>query len=84
MNQKPSKDFQFFLDNVKELEKKYEGKYIVIKNCEVIGAYDERLIAFRSTIQQGHKPGTFTVQKASSDPASYTVTYVNSQYFRTV
>ena len=84
MNQKPSKDFQFFLDNVIELEKKYKGKYIAIKDCKVLGAYDERLVAFKSTIQQGHKPGTFTVQQANSDPASYTVTYVNSHFFRTV
>jgi len=84
MNKKPSKDFQFFLDNVKDLEKKYNGKYIAIKNCEVLGAYDEKVVAFRSTIEQGHEAGTFIIQKASSDPASYTVTYVNSHFFRTV
>jgi len=72
-NKKPSKDFQFFLNNAKELEKKYKGKYIAIQDGVVLGAYDGFAVAAKSTVAQGYKPGTFIVQLASSDPASYTV-----------
>jgi hypothetical protein len=81
---KPSKDFQFFLDHVEELEKKYNGKFIAIKDGKVLGAYDQFATAVKSTLSQGHKAGSFIVQQANSDPASYTVTYLNTKYFGVV
>jgi hypothetical protein len=83
-NKKPSKDFQFFLDNVKELEKKYKGKFIAIKDGNVLGAYDEFAEAVKATLAQGHAAGTFIVQRADSDPASYTATYLNNRFFKVV
>jgi len=84
MTKAPSKDFQFFLDNVKELEKQYKGQYIAIKDCKVLGAYVDFATAAKTTVAQGHKPGTFIVQRADSDPASYTVTIVTPNIFRVV
>lgn len=35
------KDFQFFLDNKSELEKKYPNEYVVIVNRRVVGFFQE-------------------------------------------
>ena len=35
------KDYQYFLDNRKELVEKYGGMYILITNCEVIEAFTD-------------------------------------------
>jgi hypothetical protein len=73
MGNKPSKDFQFFLDNVKELEKKYKGKYVVIKDCKIIGDYDTFKDGVFETVKKGIKAGSFIVQKADANPETYTV-----------
>ncbi|MDI9366135.1 MAG: hypothetical protein QM541_14355 [Flavobacterium sp.] len=33
------KDFKYYLDNQKDLVKKYNGMFLIIKECEVVGAY---------------------------------------------
>jgi hypothetical protein len=67
-------EFQFYLDHQDELLKKYEGKYIVIKNGEVLGAYDNELAAITKT-QKSHPLGTFLVQLVSRGPDAYTQTF---------
>ena len=73
MNKKPSKNFQFFLDNVKEWEKEHKDKYVVIKRGKVLAYYDTFADGVRLTVEQGHKAGGFSVQRVNSDPATYTV-----------
>lgn len=68
------KEFNYYLEHQDELVKKYNGKFIVIKNCEVIGAYDSELEAVEKTSQQ-HELGTFLVQKCEPGNAAYTQTY---------
>jgi len=36
------KEFKYYLDNQQDLVKKYNGKFIVIVEDKVIGAYDKR------------------------------------------
>lgn len=38
VNKKLEKELNFYIENQDKLVGKYNGKYIVIKNCEVIGA----------------------------------------------
>ncbi len=33
-------EFQYYLDNQDELVKKFKGRFIVIKGCQVVGDYD--------------------------------------------
>ena len=40
------KDYQYFLDNKKELVEKYNGMYIVISNSEVIESFSEENDAY--------------------------------------
>jgi hypothetical protein len=68
------KEFEFYLENQAELAKKFNGKYIVIKNQEVIGVFESEIEAIDKT-SANHKLGTFLVQKCEPGKESYTQTY---------
>ena len=68
------KECQFYLDNQDELVKEYDGKFVVIKDVEVLGAYDNALMAITET-KKSHKLGTFLVQKVSKGTSDYTQTF---------
>ena len=68
------KEFQFYLDHQDEMVAKYDGKFVVIKGGEVLGAYDDELTAVTET-QKAHEIGTFLVQKVSKGAAAYTQTF---------
>lgn len=68
------KEFKYYLANQDELVKKFNGKFIVIKDQEVLGAYDSDIEAIETTSKQ-HKLGTFLVQKCEPGSESYTQTY---------
>lgn len=74
------KDFEWFLQNYSELFKKYGRKYIVIKNCEVLGIYDSPAIAVNETTKR-EKLGTFIVQLCNGDESGYT-NYIASMNFK--
>lgn len=67
------KEFQYYLDHQDELVKEYNGKVVVIKDQEVIGAYDSVVDAVLES-NKTHTPGTFLVQRCSPGSADYTVT----------
>ena len=68
------KEFQFYLDHQDEMVKEYDGKFIVIKGAEVLGAYDDELMAIAET-KKSHELGTFLVQKVSKGTSDYTQTF---------
>lgn len=68
------KEFKYYLEHQDELVKKYNGKFIVIKNREVIGVFDSELEAIEKTAEK-HELGTFLVQKCEPGSESYTQTY---------
>ncbi|NQT31293.1 MAG: hypothetical protein HQ588_03075 [Deltaproteobacteria bacterium] len=72
--EKLEKEFKYYLEHQDELVKKYNGKYIVIKDLEVIGAYDSELEAIEKTTEK-YELGTFLVQKCEHGNESYTHTY---------
>ncbi len=55
------KEYDFYKSNEDEFIKKYNGKFIVIKNREVIGIYNSRIDAYSKT-QEEHEIGTFLIQ----------------------
>lgn len=68
------KEFKYYLDNQKELVKKYNGKFIVIIDNEVVGdygSYDEAL--FESC--KKHELGTFLIQECTEGEDAYTQTF---------
>lgn len=74
MNEKLEKEFNYYLKNQDELVKKYNGKFIAIKDNKVIGVYDAELDAIKKT-SEDHELGTFLIQKCEQGDASYTQTY---------
>ena len=72
--EKLEREFKYYLEHQKELVAKYDGKFIVIKNCKIIGAFGSALEAVEKVTEQ-HELGTFLVQKCEPGNASYTQTY---------
>ena len=67
-------DFDFYLAHQAEMVEKYDGKYIVIKNGEVLGAFDDELTALTET-KKSHELGTFLLQKVSKGDTEYSQTF---------
>ena len=74
------KEFKYYLDNQKNLVKKYNGKFLVIKDEEVIGVYDTELDAYKESIKK-FAVGTFLIQFCSPDKSSYTQTFHSRAIF---
>ena len=55
-------EFHYYLDNQDDFVKKYDGKVIVLKNHEVLGAYDTYIDAYVKTTKE-HEEGTFHAPK---------------------
>ncbi len=72
--EKLEKEFKYYLEHQDELVKEYNGKFIVIKDCEVIGVFDSELEAVEKTAEK-YELGTFLVQKCEPGTESYTQTY---------
>lgn len=68
------KEFNYYLDNQDKLVEKYNGKFVVIKDCTVIGVFDSEMGAIEETSKE-HKLGTFLVQKCEPGSAGYSQTY---------
>lgn len=68
------KEFKYYLDNQAELVKKYNNKFIVIKDSSVIGAYDTELDAYTETLKT-HELGTFLIQHCIPGKESHTATF---------
>ena len=73
-------EFEFYLSHQDEMVEKYDGKYIVIKDKAVLGAYDDELSAVVET-QKSHELGTFLVQKVSQGDAEYSQTFHSRAVF---
>ena len=69
--------FEFYLANQDAMVVQYNGRFIVIKDDEVVGAYDSDLEAVTKT-KKVHSLGTFLVQKVSAGEADYTAAFHSS------
>ena len=60
------KNYQYFLDNKEELVKKYNGKHIVIVNCEVVGFYNDEIEAYNEAVKK-YGLGNFIIQLCTEE-----------------
>lgn len=67
-------EFQYYLDHQDQMVEEYNGKFIVIKEQQVIGAYDDELTALTET-QKNHKLGTFLIQLVTEGNTAYSQTF---------
>jgi hypothetical protein len=67
-------EFQWYLENQKQLVPKYNGRILVIKDNAVIGVYDDELTALAEA-SKSHTPGTFLLQRCTPGEEAYTTTF---------
>ena len=60
------KEFMYYEKNKEDLNKKYNNKYIVIKNENIIGVYNSHEDAVKESIKT-EELGTFLVQHCCKD-----------------
>lgn len=76
-------EFDYYLAHQEELVKQYNGKYVVIRDQKVLGAYDDQTTAITETEKQ-YPLGTFLVQKVSPGTDAYTQTFYSRVLFPVV
>ena len=74
MNSDLRKEFEWYIANQETMVEQYDGKVIVIKNGEVLGAYETELDAVLAT-RKHHEQGTFIVQRVSAGEEAYTQSF---------
>lgn len=67
-----SEDFKFFLKHHDELLKDYDGKYVVLKDRQVIASGITFEDALENAIATGAQPGTFIIQLCTEGDSGYT------------
>ena len=68
------KEFKYYIEHQDELVAQYDGKFIVLKEGIVLGAYDDELAAVTET-RKNHELGTFLVQGVSPGTAAYSQSF---------
>jgi hypothetical protein len=71
----------YFITNQAELVSRYDGKYLVIKDENVAGAYKTPLEAYTEAVKR-FEPGTFSIQPCTPGPEAYTVTISTRELFK--
>ncbi|OGY29312.1 MAG: hypothetical protein A3F35_01230 [Candidatus Woykebacteria bacterium RIFCSPHIGHO2_12_FULL_45_10] len=74
------KEYNFYLKNQTELLKKYSGKFIVIVDEKVLGAYQTEKEAFDEAIKT-HELGTFLIQECTPNPDKKTQVFHSRTIF---
>lgn len=67
-------EFEWYLAHKDELLGTYKGRFVVIKNQKVIGAFDSEMQAISET-RKTHELGTFLIQKVEPGDASTSLTF---------
>ena len=68
------KQLEYFKSHQNELVEKYNGKFLVIKDQEVKGAYDTEMEAY-TVAKKNFVLGTFLIQQCLPGQESYTQTF---------
>lgn len=68
------KEFHYYLEHKDDLVKQYEGKYLVIKDEKVVGAYNSEIEAYTEA-QKQFALGMFLIQPCTPSEESHTQTF---------
>jgi len=74
------REFEWYLENQELLVKQYDGRFVAIKNCRVVGSYDDQLTAISETAKT-EELGTFLVQKVEPGSGAYNQTFYSRAIF---
>ena len=68
---KLEREFNYYREHQEELVPLYKGKFVVIRDSQVLGAFDTELDAIKEISPQ-YPMGTFLIQKCEAGDASLT------------
>lgn len=68
------KEFKYYLDHQAELVKKYNGRFLVIKDEGVVGDFATMEEAYFDSVQK-YELGTFLIQECTEGDKAYTQTF---------
>ena len=80
MESQLQKEFAYYLAHQDEIVDNYDGKYIVIRDGQVLSDYEDELAAITET-QKSHELGTFLVQKVSTGTSDFSLTFHSRAMF---
>lgn len=66
-------DFDFFIENYKDLYKQYGHKFLAIKDKNILGAYDSVPDAIKQ-LSEKYEIGTYIIQECTGDESAYRTT----------
>jgi hypothetical protein len=75
------KELQYYIDHQDEFVSQNQGKFLVIKNQELIGVFDSEIEAYTETVKN-HELGTFLIQECQPGDSNYTQTFRTRVIFR--
>jgi ABC-type phosphate/phosphonate transport system ATPase subunit len=67
-------EFEYYKTHQAELVKKYLGKWIAIKQGEIVGVFNTQFDALEE-VKKSHEQGTFLLQHVEEGADSYTQTF---------
>lgn len=68
------KEFEYYVEHQQELVGKYRGKYLIIKDQEVVGVYDTEMEAYIDGNKK-YKAGEFLLQPCLPGEENYSQTF---------
>jgi len=74
------KELQYYIDHQDELVAQYNGKFLVIKDQQIVGVYDSLESAYFESVPK-FEPGSFLIQECSPGEGSYTQTFHSRAVF---
>lgn len=67
-NEKIKKDYQYYLDNKDDFNKKYKNKYIIIKDEKIFGIYETLEEAINTAKEL--EAGTYIIQQCKDNEST--------------
>ncbi|MDR1024001.1 MAG: hypothetical protein LBL94_12150 [Prevotellaceae bacterium] len=72
--------FKHYVDNQQHFVSRYNNKFIVLKDLQVVGAFDAMDEAYDYAVKR-YEPGTFIIQKCTEGDKDYTQTFHSRAIF---
>lgn len=67
-------EFDYYIAHQDELVRQYDGKYLLIRDKQVLGAYDTAQDAYKIASQE-YELGSFLIQKCAPGNEEYSQTF---------
>ena len=73
-------NYKYYTENLSSFLEKYPNKFVVIKNCSIIGIYDNFRDAYNDTIKT-NELGSFLIQHCAANENNINCFYSNNVVF---